>query len=102
MPALAQTVDRPAGPVYKQGAAQQPGKANRSTFSVSQRDAIERAGALRGQRGRALASERERASGARLAELSLAAGRLEPALGVQVLHLFMHVYAHRALRSRSV
>ena len=53
MPALAQTVDRPAGPVYKQGAAQQPGKANRSTFSVSQRDAIERAGALRGQRGRA-------------------------------------------------
>ena len=43
MPALAQTVDRPAGPVYKQGAAQQPGKANRSTFSVSQRDAIERA-----------------------------------------------------------
>ena len=41
MPALAQTVDRPAGPVYKQGAAQQPGKANRSTFSVSQRDAIE-------------------------------------------------------------
>ena len=53
MTALAQTVDRPAGPVYKQGAAQQPGKANRSTFSVSQRDAIERAGALRGQRGRA-------------------------------------------------
>ena len=46
MPALAQTVDRPAGPVYKQGAAQQPGKANRSTFSVSQRDAIERAGSL--------------------------------------------------------
>ena len=39
MPALAQTVDRPAGPVYKQGAAQQPDKANRSTFSVSQRDA---------------------------------------------------------------
>ena len=49
MPALAQTVDRPAGPVYKQGAAQQPGKANRSTFSVSQRDAIERAGATFGR-----------------------------------------------------